>query len=415
MHKFVAPLLVGVFFLAHIASAHTSVPPLATLLQPTVSAFRAYADLGAFAIKVPTVVEVSFGNNALERYDFAVLDQENSSFEPRSSRQQNLVHETPLYIDTDFEVSSTEMLDQDPSTFSTFLLPANGQGRVEMRLTSSKSITSSALTMLLDTNVALPISIEIRAVVKGVFQTVLAATRMMGTSVQFPKTASDNWVIVFTYSQPLRISELRLRQDAVEVTRSTTVRFLAQPQHTYRIYFDSDRWVQPPVGEMGNLEGAKEVFVIKTLSPHSNPDFTPADVDQDAIPDMGDNCVSTPNTDQVDMDGNGRGDVCDDYDQDARINATDNCPDNPNRDQMDTDGDGVGDVCDSEESRITERYPWIPWAGIGFATLVLIVLLYLMLKPVMPRAQPVAPPLPLVPNPPPSLKQEWDDTSPKSQ
>lgn len=34
----------------------------------------------------------------------------------------------------------------------------------------------------------------------------------------------------------------------------------------------------------------------------------------------------------------------------------------------------IGDVCDKEESRVTEKYPWLPMAGIGFAGLVLAVL-----------------------------------------
>ncbi len=48
-----------------------------------------------------------------------------------------------------------------------------------------------------------------------------------------------------------------------------------------------------------------------------------------------DNCVGVYNTDQVDGDGDGAGDVCD------------NCPSTPNSNQTDTDSDGVGDVCDT--------------------------------------------------------------------
>ena len=85
------------------------------------------------------------------------------------------------------------------------------------------------------------------------------------------------------------------------------------------------------------------------------------------------------------MDGNGRGDACDDFDRDGVINSKDNCPNNPNRNQLDTDGDGIGDVCDREESRVTERYPWLPWLGIGFVALVLLGL-FVMVAREMPAA-----------------------------
>ncbi len=92
-------------------------------------------------------------------------------------------------------------------------------------------------------------------------------------------------------------------------------------------------------------------------------------------------CVQTANVDQKDIDGNGRGDVCDDYDRDGLITIKDNCPSDPNRNQIDTDGDGLGDVCDKEESRLTEKNPWLPWAGMGFAAVVLVLLITLMLRP----------------------------------
>jgi hypothetical protein len=47
---------------------------------------------------------------------------------------------------------------------------------------------------------------------------------------------------------------------------------------------------------------------------------------------------------------------------------------------MDTDSDGIGDVCDTEESRITEKNAWLPWAGMGFAAVVLVGLGVSMLK-----------------------------------
>jgi hypothetical protein len=76
------------------------------------------------------------------------------------------------------------------------------------------------------------------------------------------------------------------------------------------------------------------------------------DRDGDGAPDDTDNCPDTPNTDQLDSDGDGVGDLCDpdvvDTDGDGVVDGLDNCPDTPNTDQLDSDGDGVGDLCDPD-------------------------------------------------------------------
>ena len=372
-------LILSIFLVFGFVFTAGAQEPQQNLILSLTNAYRFYKDVDNLAINVPTVVEVPLATEFIEHFDFVVLDKTTNYFEPHYFKQETLVNEIPITVTTAPHAGeANRMIDKDAWTYVDFSLPENAQGQVKITLTSPSPISSSALTILLDDNTALPTSVEIRASVGGQNKIVVANKKMDQQTIRFPQTTSNWWEITFNYSQPLRISELRLDQSNAIKSNSRALRFLAQPGHSYRVYFDPDRPAEAPVGEAGNLTSAQDVLVIsKTLTPQNNPNYVIADVDNDGVPDILDNCVSVNNQDQQDVNNNGRGDACDDFDQDGRMNSTDNCPDNPNWGQEDTDGDGIGDVCDKEESRITEKYPWIPWVGIGFAAIVLIVLLVL--------------------------------------
>jgi hypothetical protein len=73
------------------------------------------------------------------------------------------------------------------------------------------------------------------------------------------------------------------------------------------------------------------------------------DRDGDGWWDRSDNCPSDPNPDQLDRDGDQRGDACDDdRDNDGHGDDEDNCPDVKNAAQDDLDVDGKGDACDPD-------------------------------------------------------------------
>ena len=366
------------------------IPQTPNNIQEITSAYRKYKDIAGFAITAPTVVEIPF-NEAVERFEFAVLDTATNSFQPAFLKQDvNLI---PVRAEaSNTPESPMNMLDQNTRTYTDFPLPEEARGETRILLTTEQSITSSSLALVLDNFVALPTEIEIRAVVNGADRIVVARTKMSGGIVRFPATTAARWIITLEYAQPLRIAELRLAQNETIKVHTRSLRFLAQPDHSYRLYFDPDRFVIPRVGESGNLTDDREV--MKLLSPRTqvNPTYIPADVDRDGLEDAIDNCVNTPNPDQIDINGNRRGDDCDDFDRDGIINSKDNCPAAPNRYQEDEDGDGIGNVCDTEESRVTERYGWLPWLGVGFAAVVLISLFILTARSTKsPPDSPVSP------------------------
>ncbi|MEE8576539.1 MAG: FG-GAP-like repeat-containing protein [candidate division Zixibacteria bacterium] len=77
------------------------------------------------------------------------------------------------------------------------------------------------------------------------------------------------------------------------------------------------------------------------------------DSDGDGIGDICDNCPSVPGLSQLDSDGDGMGDLCDicpndaanDIDGDGICGNIDNCPDVANPGQEDENGDDLGDAC----------------------------------------------------------------------
>ena len=184
--------------------------------------------------------------------------------------------------------------------------------------------------------------------------------------IRYPETESRQIAIRFEHIQPLRMAELDFISESKKIERS--IRFLALPEHEYRIYVGKEYHIPVRYGsEMPNLEGDKEIFELKEgdLNFVDNPVFKEPDSDKDGIIDKFDNCVDIPNKDQKDLDQNGRGDACDDFDRDGVINSRDNCPLEPNFAQTDSDRDGVGDACDKEESRFFEKNKWLIWVAFG--------------------------------------------------
>lgn len=344
-----------------------------------ISAFRLYKDVGPFNIKVPTVVEIPLENDWRTWSQFLVLENASGQYIASMEKTHATASPIPVQLRTQGGLGqSSNLTDGRLDTHVEFALPETGRGVAEMVLTGASPITSSALTVLLDNNVALPDTIEIRTL-DDAGKIVLAKTKMEKPTVVFLKTTALKWQIRLEYVQPLRIAELNLRQDDLVANVRNGLRFLAQAGSSYRIYLDPDRIVRASVNEQPRLSDDRGVLEVPTAPSVNNPEYRESDMDADSILDRSDNCISRPNTDQLDIDANGRGDACDDFDRDGRMNSEDNCIERPNSTQTDTDNDGIGDECDGEESRITEQLPWLPWAGMGLAAVVILGLFARML------------------------------------
>lgn len=87
------------------------------------------------------------------------------------------------------------------------------------------------------------------------------------------------------------------------------------------------------------------------------------DDDNDGVLDVNDNCPLIANSNQLDTDKDGQGNVCDtDDDNDGVADAKDNCPLISNSNQLDTDKDGQGDACDGDDDNdsVPDAYDCAP-------------------------------------------------------
>ncbi|MEY3784389.1 MAG: hypothetical protein RLZZ230_711 [Candidatus Parcubacteria bacterium] len=332
-------------------------------------------------VLVPTLVEVPITDYVATGEYFLVREKETGSLVGSNFFRQVSVEPVPLRVTT-FPVvqSGSNLIDNKINTYTEFPVPDEGQGYAQIIIDTPEPVTTAQLNLSLAQYVALPLTVEISVSDENglPLQTVVAKRKMDSALVNFLEVTGRHFEINLTYAQPLRITELNLVQKNVLTNTQQNIRFLAQPQMSYDIYFHADQFVSVVVPESGNLSSEEGLLSLPGYNAIPNYLYVPADVDGDGVRDIIDNCVRVANTDQTDIDRNGQGDACDDFDRDGLLNSVDKCVNNPNYNQADEDGDGIGDVCDTEESRLTERNPWIPWVGMGTAAFVILVLFALV-------------------------------------
>lgn len=349
--------------------------------EEIIKTYKNYLKLPAQNIVVPTVLEIPIDTNQIYSDYFGVYNETQRKFIPQlllNDNQVDLNNIKAIDIDTNEDLAG--LFDGRYETMKDFYLDkTDGKTIAKISIYYSKKIKSDSLNLSFDSYVSMPTSVTLKAYVDGTEVVVLNKIKPTSSDINFPIITSDKWILELEYSQPLRISEIHLN-DSLNSYAKKYIRFLALPKNSYKIYSNPEvvKGSYANYEEAPNLSSSVGVKKISTLSVVSNPAFVLSDTDTDGVANIVDNCIGNVNFDQADIDENGRGDVCDDFDRDRIINSIDNCIDTPNYDQRDTDGDKIGDVCDIDESRFTEKYPWIVWVGIGFAVIVFLSLLFVV-------------------------------------
>lgn len=351
----------------------------AQLSNDSLSAFLQYKTIPVLELVTPTVIEVPLENNLYRSRDVLVYEVSTQKFIGSYLIREQIAEAIRFSAITEPPVpNSSRLVDNDLTETVRFEVPGDFAGSASITLVSSRPIAATSLILALAEHVTLPLTVSVQAKTDTGLKTVVATKKMTSSVVTFPEVTAQEWLVTFTYAQPLAITELTLKADDENSWFKNSVRFLAQPGENYQLYINPDRSVRTAVSEAGNLTNDTNVVKVDASPSFNNPHYTPSDIDGDGVPDSIDNCVNVPNLDQIDIDNNGLGDTCDDFDRDGILNPQDNCPNLPNRDQADEDGDGIGDVCDDAESRFTEQHSWIPWLGMGVATAILIFLFVLV-------------------------------------
>lgn len=343
--------------------------------EKTLSVFEQMLSV-ATPVLIPTVVDIPVSDPAFRVHDAVVYEETTKQFQPYLYRETQTFSRAQAIVSTNSRLSmgtATSLVDGNGDTLAEFPAEEESSSIVELMVTFSRPVSLSGLTLSLDRYVALPQSVAVSVPSADGVSTpriLLAQSSLSGTSVRFPKLTTSSLILRLWYGQPLRIREINFLEEDIPSMSESSVRFLARPGERYTLYAYSDGGYIAPVGESANLSDNTDVKRLFGGKMIANPLYRPADSDGDGVIDRKDNCVGLANGDQHDENRNGRGDVCDDYDRDGVMNSQDNCPAHPNRMQGDTDRDGQGDTCDSEESRITEKYAWMPWVAIGLGIVV---------------------------------------------
>ncbi len=337
-----------------------------------ISKFRNQISLPGVEVKIPTVYELDI-SDLLNSSQYEIYNNTEKTFIP-SLVMANSNIKTPVFNVVEAPGSSRSnqklynLTDNNYTTSSRFDVVEGQSNILKLNIqTGDTKIKTTHMYLSLDNNVAWPNYITIKYINSNNVEAIALNKTRYTDNLYFPVVNSSDFTVELEYSQPLVINEISFN-DNTNLDSKKTLRFLAKPNNEYQLYFNPENYVNISKGEQPNLYDNKGIIRYNgTLTVKDNSTYKPIDSDADGVPDQMDNCTNTKNTDQKDLDGNGRGDACDDYDRDGVINSLDNCPNDPNAGQSDADSDKIGDVCDKEESRFTEKNSWVPWVGILLA------------------------------------------------
>jgi hypothetical protein len=321
--------------------------------------FRTIRTIGEINATKPTIVEIS---GVTSSSGYAVVDD--TGKEVPIQERVNRIFIAPTQVTACAGagecVPAQALSDNSEATTFDFPLLTQGLNRGKITIVYARPLLTNSFFFHATRDSYLPTSFSLVVDGKRVLNS------LSGDRAVFPQMMAQKIEVEFEYYQTLRFTEVGAGANFEE---SNKIRFIYEPGRSYVLYTDARGEGSAP---NPNIDLFSKTAQSLTLGdPSDSPRYIEPDTDRDLIPDVRDNCPTVANFDQADNDKNGTGDICDDYEFDGVPTYMDNCPTVANADQVDTDKDGKGDACDGEESRITEKYPWMPWVVMGLVFLTL--------------------------------------------
>jgi hypothetical protein len=140
-------------------------------------------------------------------------------------------------------------------------------------------------------------------------------------------------------------------EDPVEDENEDYLEFITPPDFDNPGDANGDNIYEVEVEYVNTEDGSDQIPVVVTqtnlqvpensvtaIELQSTPALATDDTDNDGVPDVIDNSPLVSNPDQIDLDGDGEGDVSDDFDHDGVWNPFDTCPDTPLGEIVDLNG-----------------------------------------------------------------------------
>lgn len=315
--------------------------------------------------QVPVVASVALATGTIE--NGLLITNSAGEVQPHLSRTVHTVFDYAVSWD---DSARFELSDGNPQTSISVPFATDGpEASTRFFITFPEATKVSGVTFEFDALSKVPTYVRVEGDQYTPQRRILVNGTKFTDSISFPETRVTSLTVTVDHDQPFRVQEVR---PTVLSEANEQVRFLAQPNARYILYTDRSEQAPLPIPtEAGALFSRTDAILLTAGKVLPNERYLDGDVDGDGMSDERDNCPTIVNPDQFDKNENGVGDACEDFDLDGVVNAKDNCLEQANRDQADEDGDGIGDACDNLESRMTEQYPWLPWAALGFTGVII--------------------------------------------